>query len=49
MINLFNMSHKKSNTTFFKVDEYIHLVHLNLSAYPELNKQLQLLDLTKKI
>ena len=48
MISLFNISREKSNTTFFKVDEYIHQVHLNLSAYPELSKQLQLLDLTKK-
>ena len=48
MISLFNMSREKSNATFFKVDEYIHQVHLNLSAYPELSKQLQLLDLTKK-
>lgn len=48
MISLFNMSREKSNTTFFKVDEYIHQVHLNLATYPELSKQLQLLDLTKK-
>ena len=48
MISLFNMSREKSNATFFKVDDYIHQVNLNLSAYPELNKQLQLLDLTKK-
>ena len=48
MISLFNISREKSNATFFKVDEYIHQVHLNLSAYPELSKQLQLLDLTKK-
>ena len=37
-----------ANEAFFKVDEYIHQVQLNLSAYPELSKQLQLLDLTKK-
>ena len=48
MISLFNISREKSNATFFKVDEYIHQVHLNLSADPELSKQLQVLDLTKK-
>ena len=48
MISLFNMSREKSKATFFKVDEYIHQVHLNISAYPELSKKLQLLDLTKK-
>lgn len=48
MISLFNKSREKSNVAFFKVDEYIHQVQLNLSAYSELSKQLQLLDLTKK-
>lgn len=48
MISLFNMSREKSNTSFFKVDEYIQQVHLNLASYPEPSKQLQLLNLTKK-
>lgn len=47
MFNLFNKSTEKSKTAFFKTDEYIHQVNLDLSAYPELKKQLQLLNLTK--
>lgn len=47
MFNLFNKSAVKTSTGFFKVEEYSKQVHLDVSAYPELNKQLQLLNLTK--
>lgn len=47
MFNLFNKSTEKSKTEFFKTEEYIRQVNLDLSAYPELKKQLQLLNLTK--
>jgi heam-based aerotactic trancducer len=47
MFNLFNKSGRKSAPGFFKTNEYMGQVRLDLSAYPELNKQLQLLNLTK--
>lgn len=47
MFNLFNKSAAKSSTGFFNVEEYSKQVHLDVSAYPELHKQLQLLNLTK--
>ncbi|WP_431028466.1 globin-coupled sensor protein [Lysinibacillus sp. LZ02] len=48
MINFFNKSREKLKATFFQVEKYAQQVELNLSAYPELMKQLQLLNLTKK-
>ncbi len=47
MFNLFTKPHVKSKAAFFSPEEYIQQVDLDLSAYPELNKQLQLLNLTK--
>ncbi len=47
MFNLFNRSSAKPSAGFFNVEDYIKEVTLDLSAYPELNKQLQLLNLTK--
>lgn len=47
MFNLFNKPPVKSKAKFFITEEYIQQVNLNVSAYPELNKQLQLLNLTK--
>lgn len=47
MFNLFNKPSGKSITEFFRTEDYIPQVTLDLSAYPELNKQLQLLNLTK--
>ena len=46
MFNLFNKPPIKSKAKFFITEEYIQQVNLNVSAYPELNKQLQLLNLT---
>ncbi|MFF5996355.1 globin-coupled sensor protein [Lysinibacillus sp. KU-BSD001] len=48
MINFFNKSREKAKATFFQVEKYTQQVELSLSAYPELMKQLQLLNLTKK-
>ena len=47
MFNLFTKPPVKSKAAFFSPEEYIQQVDLDLSAYPELNKQLQLLNLTK--
>ena len=47
MFDLFTKPPVKSKAAFFNPEEYIQQVDLDLSAYPELNKQLQLLNLTK--
>lgn len=48
MVNWFSKSSKASNQTFFDPTKYSNDVILNISQYPELNKQLQLLKLTRE-
>ncbi|MEG0472227.1 MAG: globin-coupled sensor protein [Solibacillus sp.] len=48
MVNWFSKSSKASNRTFFDPAKYSNEVHLDISKYPELNKQLQLLKLTRE-
>lgn len=45
MINLFSKSNKEL-PSFFHTEDYIQHVHLDVSQYPDLNKQLQLLKFT---
>lgn len=46
MVNWFSRSSKTSNQTFFNPAKYSNEVILDISKYPMLNKQLQLLKLT---
>lgn len=46
MVNWFSKSSKVSNQSFFDSAKYSHEIHLDVSNYPDLNKQLQLLNLT---
>lgn len=48
MINWFSKSPKASNQAFFDITKYSNEVILNISNYPQLNKQLQLLKLTRE-
>ncbi|MEG0383378.1 MAG: globin-coupled sensor protein [Solibacillus sp.] len=48
MVNWFSKSSKASNQTFFDSAKYSKEVILDISKYPELNKQLQLLKLTRE-
>ncbi|ATP42249.1 methyl-accepting chemotaxis protein [Solibacillus sp. R5-41] len=48
MVNWFSKSSKASNQTFFDPAKYSNEVYLDISKYPELNKQLQLLKLTRE-
>ena len=43
----FSKSANTANKPFFETTKYIREVHLDVSKYPDLNKQLQLLKLTK--
>ena len=44
---LFSRATKVSNNPYFDIAKYSHEVSLDVSKYPDLNKQLQLLKLTK--
>ncbi|MCH7323539.1 globin-coupled sensor protein [Solibacillus sp. MA9] len=46
MVSWFSKSSKVSNQSFFDSAKYSHEIHLDVSNYPDLNKQLQLLNLT---
>ncbi|MEK4427521.1 globin-coupled sensor protein [Solibacillus sp. FSL K6-1523] len=48
MVNWFSKSSKASNQTFFDPAKYSNEVYLDISKYPELNKQLQLLKFTRE-
>lgn len=48
MITWLSKSTPASNKPFFETNKYIQEVHLDISKYPDLNKQLQLLKLTKE-
>lgn len=48
MITWLSKSTQASNKPFFDTNKYIQEVHLDISKYPDLNKQLQLLKLTKE-
>lgn len=48
MITWLSKSTQASNKPFFETNKYIQEVHLDISKYPDLNKQLQLLKLTKE-
>ena len=48
MVSWFSKSPKVSNQPFFDIATYSHEVHLDVSNYPDLTKQLQLLHLTKE-
>ena len=48
MVTWFSKSSKDSHQPFFDSANYSHDVHLDVSKYPDLNKQLQLLHLTKE-
>lgn len=47
MLQLFTKS-KQPTSSFFKINTYLPQVQLNLAGYPDLSKQLQLLELTKE-
>ena len=48
MVIRFSKSSKLSNQPFFDIAKYSHEVYLDVSKYPDLNKQLQILNLTKE-
>lgn len=48
MITWLSKSAKNANKPFFETTKFIREVHLDVSKYPDLNKQLQLLKLTKE-
>lgn len=48
MITWLSKSTQAVNKPFFETNKYIQEVHLDISKYPDLNKQLQLLKLTKE-
>ena len=48
MITWLSKSTQAVNKPFFEANKYIQEVHLDISKYPDLNKQLQLLKLTKE-
>lgn len=48
MFNLFNKSNKTERTVYFNPMKYINSVELNVSNYPDIEKQVELIQLTKE-
>lgn len=48
MFNFLNLSKKATNSSFFDIEKHLAQVQLNVSQYPNLEKQIQVLQLTKE-